>query len=87
MTDRSNLAVVRNPLLALPAVQRIPELPAEAQALLIEILADIARDARGRAQQSWIKNKGPMAAYWKAVGAYAEHLRRACRRATLERTS
>lgn len=81
MTERSNQAVVRNPLLTLPSVRRINELPPEAQALLVDILAEIGADARARAQRSWIKNKGPMAAYWKAVGAYAEHLRRAAKRA------
>lgn len=80
VVPRSNRVEVRNPLLGLPAVQRIADLPPEAQALLGEILSEIAQDARGRAQQSWIKNKGPMAAYWKAVGAYAEHLRRATKR-------
>ena len=41
--------------------------------------ADLAADARRRAQISWAQNKGVMAAYWKAVGAYATHIRRALR--------
>ncbi|MBS7532194.1 hypothetical protein KHC28_00760 [Ancylobacter sonchi] len=77
MAERSNLPAVRNPVLALPASARISELPPEARTLLAEILRDVARDARERAQRSWRQNKGPMAAYWKAVGAYASHIRRA----------
>jgi len=77
---RSNRPEVRNPILALPAAQRIGALPAEAREVLASILGDIVADARERAQTSWKRNKGPMAVYWKAVGAYAEHIRRAMRR-------
>lgn len=87
MEGRSNLPEVRNPLLSLSAVQRIADLPPEAQSLIIEIMGEIAGDARKRAQQSWLKNKGPMAAYWKAVGAYAEHLRRAAKRLRTDQVS
>jgi hypothetical protein len=65
--------------LALPSVQRLNELDAETREIVAAILADLVVDARRRAQESWRKNKGPMAAYWKAVGAYAHHLRRAFR--------
>jgi hypothetical protein len=41
------------------------------------VLGDLAADARRRAQISWAQNKGVLAAYWKAVGAYATHIRRA----------
>ncbi len=77
MTARSNRREVRNPVLALPAVKRLQLLPAADREALRSILGDLASDARSRAQDSWRKNKGPMAAYWKAVGAYAEHTRRA----------
>jgi hypothetical protein len=73
---RSNRREVRNPVLALPAVARLQNLPPEARAALADALKDLVGDARRRAQDSWIKNKGPMAAYWKSVGAYAEHFRR-----------
>jgi len=76
---RSNRPEVRNPVLGLPAAKRIETLHPEARQLLAQLLAEIAADARERAQTSWKRNKGPMAAYWKAVGAYAEHLRRAVR--------
>lgn len=74
--NRSARREVRNPLLSLPSVKRINDLPEDTRDLLHDILRELAGDARNRAQASWCKNKGPMAAYWKAVGAYAEHLRR-----------
>ena len=76
MTDRSNRREVRNPVLSLPSVKRLEELAPETREIVADILADLVKDARERAQQSWFKNKGPMAAYWKAVGAYAHHFRR-----------
>lgn len=76
MSDRSNRREVRNPVLALPGLQAVMALPPESRAAIAELLASVVTDARSRAQASWIKNKGPMAAYWKAVGAYAEHIRR-----------
>jgi hypothetical protein len=80
MTDRSNRAEVRNPVLALPAAARLAEASPEVRSLLADILHDVANDARARAEHSWRKNKGPMAAYWKAVGAYAKHIRNALRK-------
>ncbi|MBO9589581.1 hypothetical protein [Devosia sp.] len=79
MAERSNRREVRNPVLALPSIRRLQELPPEAREAVRDILADLVVDARGRAQASWLKNKGPMAAYWKAVGAYAHHIRGALR--------
>ena len=79
MSDRSNRREVRNPVLSLPAVKRLDELSPETRAIVADILGDLVSDARARAQQSWVKNKGPMAAYWKAVGAYAHHFRRVVR--------
>lgn len=79
MADRSLRREVRNPVLGLPAMARLHALPPESRAAVEEILADVTTDARKRAQASWIKNKGPMAAYWKAVGAYSNHIRNAMR--------
>jgi len=73
---RSNRREVRNPVLALPSVQRLLALPPDQRQVIHDILADLVVDARSRAQTSWRQNKGPMAAYWKAVGAYAHHFRR-----------
>ncbi len=75
--DRSLRREVRNPVLGLPAVAALQRLDPRTQAALAALLADLATDARARAQVSWAQNKGVMAAYWKAVGAYATHIRRA----------
>jgi hypothetical protein len=76
---RSSQPEVRNPVLALPAADRLLQLSPEARAAVAAVLRDLSIDARGRAQESWRKNKGPMAAYWKAVGAYSTHLYRVVR--------
>jgi len=77
--DRSFKRDVRNPVLALPAVGRLRELPPEARGALCGLLGDVSRDARHRAEVSWRRNKAPMAAYWRAVSACANHIRRAIR--------
>lgn len=77
--SRSGQPLVRNPLLALPAAERIKDLAPEARAALGQLLAEIAVDARERANNCWRKHKAPMAAYWKAVAVYAGHARRLTR--------
>lgn len=77
--SRSLRPDVRNPVLNLPGVAELRAQPPEVRAAVAEIIGAISLDARARAQESWRKNKGPMAAYWKAVGAYATHIKRAIR--------
>jgi hypothetical protein len=77
--ERSSRADVRNPVLSLPSAERLLALSPEARKAVAECLRDLAKDARERAQRSWRQNKGPMAVYWKAVGAYATHLYRVVR--------
>ncbi len=79
MITRSNKAEVRNPVLSLPSARRIQQLSPECRAELAALFRELSADARERAQRSWRQNKGPMAAYWKAVGAYSTHLYRAIR--------
>lgn len=74
---RSNRAEIRNPLLHLPAPQRLLALPPETRHALAELLTELAAD---RAEHSWARHKAPMVAYWKAVSVYAGHLRRILRR-------
>ena len=74
---RSARAEVRNPVLALPAMELVAALDPEAWAVLGAILRDVAADARERADKSWRTHKAPMAAYWKAVSVYAKHIARA----------
>lgn len=76
---RSNQATVRNPLLALPAAQRVVSLPPEARAALRDLLLAIRADAQVRAAECWRRHKAPMACYWKAVAVYAGHAARICR--------
>lgn len=77
--NRSNRIEVRNPVLALPAIERIKDLDPNARKALADILGDIAKDARRRGDESWRKNKAPMAAYWRAVSTYSGHIKRAVR--------
>ena len=74
--DRSARRDVRNPLLGLPAAKRLAGLPAEVRAPLASLLRELSLDARSRSDESWKRHKAPMAAYWKAVAVYANHLRR-----------
>jgi hypothetical protein len=77
MTDtRANRREVRNPVLALPAAQRILEADQSVRQLLRSILLDIRDDARQRAAECWRRHKAPMAVYWKAVSVYANHIAR-----------
>lgn len=70
---------IRNPVLSLPGVDELRALPPECRDPLRHALRSIRADARAKAQDSWRRNKGPMAAYWKAVGVYAGHIERAIR--------
>lgn len=76
---RSSRPDVRNPLLRLPAAQRIAELPEPARAALRALLGEIAADARERAEKSWRTHKAPMAVYWKCLAVYAKHTMRLTR--------
>lgn len=73
---RSSRAEVRNPLLRLPAAERLNDLPPQTRQALAALLLDLSLDARERAETCWRQNKAPMAAYWKAVSVYAGHFRR-----------
>lgn len=83
MLARSNRREVRNPVLGLGAARALLALPPETRAALAALFYELAADARRRADESWLKNKGPMAVYWKAVGAYARHIARALKSADL----
>jgi hypothetical protein len=63
-----------NPLLKLPAGRALLDLPAEQRAALEAVLRELRNQANVEAEKSWLKRKGPMAAYWRAVATYARHL-------------
>lgn len=73
---RSARREVRNPILLLPAAREILDLPIESRRPLGILLRQLADQASIQAQISWRRNKGIMAAYWKAVSVYAKHLAR-----------
>lgn len=73
---RSNRPEVRNPLLTLPAAQRIGELPDDSRALLRALLMDLSKESRARAQKAWRTHKAPLALYHKVVAVYCYHLAR-----------
>lgn len=79
MSERSNSLMVRNPLLTLPATERLCALPESTRAVLAALLREMAEDARERADKCWRTHKAPMACYWKAVAVYAGHLARVLR--------
>lgn len=67
-----------NPVLRLPSARLLKALDEQQKDALIDVLCDIGRDADVKAEESWKRRKGPMAAYWRAVGVYARHIARAC---------
>lgn len=76
MRAGKSLREIRNPLLSLEAAKKIEELDEPTRRALGALLRELGKDANVRAEESWTKGKGPMAAYWKAVGVYARHTAR-----------
>lgn len=77
---RSNRAEVRNPLLALPAAQKLLAMPPEVREVLGDLFAELEQDCNERAERAWRKSKPPMAAYWKVCGTFSGHFRKLFRR-------
>ena len=77
MSERSNRAEIRNPVLGLPSARLLRLLPGDARLLLAVLLTDLSNDARARARTSWDKRKAFVAAYWATVAVYAGHIARA----------
>ena len=69
----------RNPLSTLPAFRALKCLSPEIRSVLRDLLYELRRDAGARAEHSWRKHKGPMAAYWRSVAVYAGHTARGLR--------
>lgn len=67
-------------MLALPAMAQLQALPLESRVALAAVLEELAQDGHQRAEKAWRQRKGPMAAYWRAVGVYARHTARAVKR-------
>jgi DNA-binding transcriptional MerR regulator len=71
---RSSREIVRNPLLALPEIQALLDLPPESRQAIAKLAQALARSKRQEAEHSWRTNKGPMALYHKWAGVQARHL-------------
>jgi hypothetical protein len=88
-TDRSSLAEVRNPILALASSKKLLDLSPEAREAMRDLLKELAIVSRDKANKSWAAGKGPIASYWRAVSVYAGHivkvLNRSLRRETKPR--
>lgn len=80
MIPRSSRAEVRNPILRLPEAQRLAEVLADhpdAARAFRDLLGAIHRHAHTEADRAWRQRKPPVAAYWRAMGVYARHIRAA----------
>jgi hypothetical protein len=77
--QRSVSAEVRNPLLGLQAAKGLKSLSPEVRKALRELLMELRAEAHAKAEASWLKRKGPMAVYFRAVAVYAGHIARLLR--------
>lgn len=62
-----------NPLLKLPADRALLTLPDKQRTALEAMLRELRDQANDEAEKAWLRRKGPMAAYWRAVSTYARH--------------
>lgn len=78
MTERSNSAAVRNPMVGDPEVMAEWELLVrdhpESAAALQRMLRRLSKKWRAQGDHSWAKHKAPVAAYHKANAVNARHL-------------
>lgn len=63
----------KNPLLKLPAAQRLMARPRRDREDLAALFQELRHEADRLAQESWKRSKAPMAAYWKATAVYSRH--------------
>lgn len=61
-----------NPLLKLPAGQKLLSLPAADRAPIEAVMRESRAEADREAEIAWARRKA-MAAYWRAVATYARH--------------
>ena len=63
-----------NPLFKLPAGRALLELPKVDRERLEAVLRELRDQANTEAENAWLRRKGPMAAYWRAVSTYSRHI-------------
>jgi len=62
-----------NPLITLPALQELMELPIEDRRRIAKVFRDLRQQANAEAEKAWGNRKGPMAAYYRAMSTYSRH--------------
>jgi hypothetical protein len=63
-----------NPLMRLPAARELLALSERERVALRSLLLDLRGQANAEAETAWVRRKGPMACYWRAVATYARHI-------------
>jgi len=58
-----------NPLLNLTAARALLKLPPADREGIEAVMRDVRDQANADAENAWLRRKGPMAAYWRAVSA------------------
>uniref|UniRef100_UPI0009AB30F1 hypothetical protein n=1 Tax=Pseudomonas aeruginosa TaxID=287 RepID=UPI0009AB30F1 len=71
MTRPPPHAFGRPPLLGLPEALSLLGMCEEASGPLRTLLIELRAAAHAKAQHSWVKRKGPLAAYWRDVSTHA----------------
>ena len=71
--------MVRNPVLALPAVHAALALPDDQRAAIADIWSDVAKMSAAKSKECWAKHKAPMAVYWKFCAVWSGHIAKALR--------
>lgn len=77
MTARSNRIEVRNPVIALPAMQELRALEPDIRAKVRALFVQLRTQALAKAEQSMAANKYVMFAYWRCWSVYFNHIGRA----------
>jgi hypothetical protein len=63
-----------NPLMRLPAGRALLALSERERVALRSLLLDLRGQANAEAETAWVRRKGPMVCYWRAVATYARHI-------------
>ena len=63
-----------NPLLHLPAGRALLKLPPADRERIEAVTRDVRDQANADAENAWLRRKGPIAAYRRAVPTYARHI-------------
>lgn len=67
---------MKNPILSDPEiVSAFNSLDTESRKALKSFCAWLYEHSKKKADESWAKSKAPMAVYWKAVAAWAYHIK------------